>query len=294
MSLQIVQGGGVQRLLLGGVMLASWLVFAGCIQTASDSVVPETASTPTVTARLGYWRPQKTGDLRIGTRSITGTSTDLERTFDIEDQDGLVYSADLRFGRFGIDASFFELKHDGFQRLDRELSFRGQTFAAGTDVDTNLDLNIATAHLRGDLLGAGPIALGPKVGLNYLNGYADVNTTTVAESKQFDEFFPVVGGFVHCGVDLSESWRAFGDFEATGVGGSVGGVTGHFFDGQVRLGVQAAMVQFGVGYRHVDLAVERSRINFEHDFTLSGPMLFIAIALGAPREPHTSLTQVAE
>ncbi|MFN0058273.1 MAG: hypothetical protein ACKVX7_07425 [Planctomycetota bacterium] len=235
----------------------------------------------TFAARGAYWRPQLDGDVRVGTSTITGTDIDVEDVLQLGDEETVLYGAELRYGAFGIDASYFALSEDGTSLLQQTISFNGQTYSVGANLDSSVDLNLATAHLRWGWLGIGPLCVGAKLGANYLDVDTrlsdDLSGITVSEAR--DEVFPVVGGFAtfDLGV-LGDSLRVIADLDVTGFGGEVKDTEGHFLDAIARVGLQTSALSFGVGYRHLDIALEQSDRNLETDVQLSGPMVYLEIA----------------
>jgi len=221
-----------------------------------------------VSLKAGYLLLTPEGTFSVDGHGFSGTNIDLEDDLGVDDSKGLYLDAALQLANFRLGATYTPLSFEGSGQIDRTIIFNGQEYPVGTNVDSDVDIDMIDAGLTMYLLNFDDlpvrIQLGPEIGLKYFNGDASLKDTTlgVEESEDLTFVVPQVG---------ARARIAMADFV---------GVTGHAYymrysdnqvlDGEIQVEFSPLpLLGLFAGYRYFDLQVEESDIDI--DIKFSGP-----------------------
>lgn len=236
--------------------------------TLLSSIASPALADEMVALKAGYLLLTPEGTFSVDGHGFSGTDIDLENDLGVDDSKGIYLDAALQLANFRLGATYTPLSFAGSGQIDRTIIFNGQEYPVGTNVKSDLDIDMIDAGLTMYLLNFDDlpvrIQLGPEIGVKYFNGDASLNDTTlgIEESEDLTFIVPQVGGRARI---------AFADFV---------GVTGHAYymrysdnqvlDGEVQVEFSPLpLLGLFAGYRYFDLKIEESDI--EIDVKFSGP-----------------------
>jgi len=228
-----------------------------------------------VGAKATYWLPQFSGEFRLDSNGIEGTTVDLVDDLGIEDENFFVGEAWLWIGDHHLILSGTRVDYSGEETLSEEVVFGGQTFVIGGRAESSLEYTMLDLAYQYDLIDlenpVGGFSLGPILQVKYLDGEVKMSgdgqvggsTGHVEESETFRIPLPMVGLGAHVGV-LAD-WL---EVRARAVG--------IFYQGDSILDLQGEAVltpfpflEIVGGYRHFAIDVDRDDVLL--DYRQSGP-----------------------
>jgi len=250
-----------------------WLVLAVSMAIAF-SVAP--ASALEFGVRGYYWFPGYKADGRLDASGITGTETDYKDVLDIGNKAIPSLEAYAGLGKNHISFMYTPLNYSGSTALSRNVTFKGKTYTAGAQTDSDLKMTMFDLDYQRDLVNLENILAGFSVGVIGKLKYIDGETRMSAPSLGFDEkqtygvVMPMVGAGAHIGLLLNI-------LEARAK------VTGMAYSGNTFIDAMADVswtpfpfLDVHGGYRYLKLKLERGDLTLNSTF--SGP--FVALTVG--------------
>jgi hypothetical protein len=235
---------------------------------------------PTVAVEPRYTRVDVEGDVAVASGNVTATN-DVEAV-GIEDDDGAFgIRGDFQWGAPHLTLDFQQSRHDGDGVLEAELSQGGVTLAAGTPVETELDLGLHTALLTFDMI-PGDFELGLGLGVGVVDLDYESTDPSNGTSVGTDELLPVplLAGRAGVGlgrVDLEAlvAGMAYddGDVDVTVVDGRATGRV-RILGGGDRF--SGALIG-GLRYTMVDAEYEDGSDEVAGDLEILGPFLGLRV-----------------
>ncbi len=230
-------------------------------------------------ARGYYWFPGLKGDLRGDNAGVAGTQVDIKDDLGMDNKN--IPSAEIYVGtkRHHFSLMYSQVDFSGSQAINRNITFRGNTFAAGAQVDSDLKLKMVDLDYQYDLINLENIlagfSLGPVLKVKYLDGEARLNSTTPGSAYDRKETFsvpvPMIGLGAHLGV-LANWLEARAKVTGIAYSGSA------FYDAMADISLTPfPFVDIHGGYRYVKLKVDNVSDIFAN-VELSGP--FVALTIG--------------
>jgi outer membrane protein len=224
-----------------------------------------------VSLKVGVIKLSPEGSFASGDTTIAAavpTEVDIEDDLDFDDKTKVMAEVALQLGAFRLSAGYLPLDFDGTSALTRNIVFENQTFAAGTTVEGNLDVDLYDLALAWHIVNIddAPVRFqfGPELSVKIVDGEVSVmdQTTGIREEVSGTAPVPTIGARARVGL---------GDFVA--LIGRVGylKVSGNSFldaDAQVEFSPLPFVGVFG-GYRHLDLDIDENDILI--DATFAGP-----------------------
>lgn len=211
----------------------------------------------------GYYNLEASGDVGFG-----GDVVDIEDDLGIDDDDGFFAEAALQLGDFRLFASYLPLSFSGASVLTRDFDFNGETFLAGSRIDSDVDIDIYEAGLAWFLVNVDDLPLrvqfGPEVAVKYIDAEVGIQDKGLAMSEYESIGVPVPSLGARARI-------AFADY--LGVVARAGYLT---YDGNSLLDIDA-QVEFSpipvvgvfAGYRYLDMDIDEDDLVI--DATFSGP-----------------------
>jgi hypothetical protein len=244
------------------------------------SAAPALAQDDNIGVRYRLWQADIEGEVRADDGGLFGDLIDIEQTLDVE-QDVTINNIGgwigLPFvGRIIVDYWWGEF--EGEETLDRSITFAGQTFDIGENVEATLDWQILTGvyefsfkvPLSSDVLG---LRVGLRAGIK--GGTLEFtirSSLTGEESIELDGGIPVIGA----SAELFFGGYFSVSVEVDGMGVSsemTGGWSGSIIDYAVALRGNFKPLFIGAGYRSIALDVDDEDTDVETvegDLEISG------------------------
>lgn len=232
-------------------------------------------------AGADYWLTSLDGHIKVNNAVLPDLEADLKDTLDIEDENVFSFHAVAQLGSFALEGNYFRLDASGESAIDRTIQIGGQSFTAGTNVESDLELELAGGKLKLGILELGPVAVGAVVGVNYLHfdGSAKATALGLEGREKLEAPFPVIGAMASVNQPLGDSWTLFAEAEATGLYvRDLYGINGSYLDVAGRVGARFSVIRLGAGYRFIGVDVEDTDADVEWDVSLGGPFLFAEVA----------------
>jgi hypothetical protein len=217
-----------------------------------------------------YWFTDIKGSAKIEDDNIEGTRIDLEDDLGV-DGEGM---PELRFS-FGLGGSrlrfaYTHVTFEGDKTLERNVTFSGDTFPAGTRVETEFDLHYGRAGwIWTPSIIPGVLRVGPMLELKGFLADVSLDSTAISESAKLPFVLPTLGA----AGDFS-----FGDYIQVfaEVSGLPAGDYGYLVDAEAGVRVSPIpLVAVVAGYRIFSV-----RVGDDDDFgrmRLSGPFAGLAV-----------------
>lgn len=245
------------RNLLSGLALAAALLLA-----ANPALADEFIS-----LKAGYLTLSPEGEFAVFESGI-GTEVDMEDDLGFDDSEELTVEAAIQLGDFHLSLGYLPLRFSGDGTLTRTVEFEGETFSVGTDVDSDVELELYDLGLTWYLINFDDLPVrvqfGPELSVKLVEADLSIDdrTSGIGASESVTAPVPTVG--VRARVGLS-------DFIA--VSGRVGYIEyegNSFLDGDAQLEFSPVpLLGVFAGYRYFDLEVDESDVFL--DVTFDGP-----------------------
>ncbi|MBI5343667.1 MAG: hypothetical protein HZB63_10235 [Deltaproteobacteria bacterium] len=210
-----------------------------------------------VGARGMYWFPDLTAAVKTTVGGVTG-EFDAKNDLGVGDENFPSGEAFLRVGRVHFRVGYTPVSFDGTKQVTQNITFNGQTFTAGANVITSLDLKMADAEFQFDIVrpdvAVANFNLGAILKVKYVDGEVELRSSTQTEKKDFKAPVPMLGLGAGAGF-LKNMVRA--DARVTGMTYS----GNHLFEGDAFLSFSPVPF-FSVqgGYRIIDLKIDEDDI----------------------------------
>ncbi|MGD8513008.1 MAG: hypothetical protein PVG85_03575 [Deltaproteobacteria bacterium] len=226
--------------------------------------------------RGDYWFPELSGDLSVDAEGITGTSLDLETDLGLDDESYPVVEAFVGLGNHHLRGRYYNADYSGTKILTEDITFNGETYAAGERITSSLEYDVYDVMYQYDLLDLENVAAGFTLGLvgrvEVFDGDVEIKSETLdkIERESFTAAVPMLGLNLHVGI-LAD-WLE-GRVLATGM--SYG--DGTLFDGQAEVSFTPfPFLDIHGGYRllTIDLDVDDVELNYDN----GGP--YVALTIG--------------
>jgi hypothetical protein len=216
----------------------------------------------------GYLKLRPKGDFAVSGGGLQGTSVDMDDDLGFDDSENYLVEGAMKFGSFRIFAAYMPVKFSGDGELTQDINFNGETFIAGSQVDSDVDIKLYQAGLAWYLVDVDdlPVRLqfGPELTAIYID--ADLNM----QENVFNIQESASAGVPVATIGL-RGRLALGDY--LGVVGRVGYLDfkdNSFLDADVQVEISPLpMIGLFAGYRYLDVDVDESDVVI--NATFEGP-----------------------
>jgi hypothetical protein len=211
-----------------------------------------------------------------GPTGARGTSVNFEDDLNLADRKTVpALLASLRLGeRWRVEGEYFSLRRNGASAIARTIDWGGNTYGAGTTVDSTFDSDVFRLSLGYSFVKDGRRELGAVLGLHATDFSASLAATGVGV-RTGDGLAPLPTIGVYGAYAFTPKWLLSGrlDYFSTNY---------NDYDGSLvnfNIGVDYRFTRhFGVGlaYRHVDYDVTATKTSFNGgmNYKFRGPMLY--------------------
>jgi hypothetical protein len=227
-------------------------------------------------ARALYWFPTMKADMKADSDTKVGTSLDLRDNLGVGSESFPTFEAFGGLGKHRLSLSYTPIKYSGSTRLASPVNFNGQTFAAGSDVSTDLKLRMLDLEYQYKFLDLENILAGFSLSaigqIKYLDGEARMEAPATANAADFKVRVPIpmVGVGTHIGLlaGLLEA-RA----KVTGVAYS----HNYLYEGLADLSLTPfPFLDIHAGYKIIRLKIDHNDIFL--DSQLHGPFVGLTVS----------------
>lgn len=222
----------------------------------------------------GYLKLRPKGNFSVSSGGVKGTSVDMDDDLGFDDSENYLVEGAMKFGSFRIFAAYMPVKFSGDGVLSQNINFNGETFIAGSQVDSDVDIKFYQAGLAWYLINLDDqpvrLQLGPELTAIYIDADLKMQENTYGLQESASAGAPVATIGLRGRV-------AMGDY--VGVAGRVGYLDfkdNSFLDADVQVELSPLpMVGIFAGYRYLDVDVDESDvvINATFDGPYAGAMI---------------------
>ncbi len=183
--------------------ISFWTVFCA-LTLLIGSAVP--AGAFEIGARALYWFPTMKADMKADTDTKAGTDLNLKDNLGVGSESFPTFEAFGGVGKHRLSLAYTPIKYSGSTRLASPVNFNGQTFAAGSDVNTDLKLRMLDLEYQHKFLDMENILAGFSLSaigqIKYIDGEAKMAAPATATSADFTVRVPIpmVGVGAHVGL----------------------------------------------------------------------------------------------
>jgi hypothetical protein len=157
----------------------------------------------TLEAKIMYWMPDFSADVRVDEEDITGTTVDIDDDLGIDTDEGVVpVEVVLHLGSlFRVWFGYTTISMDGNAVVDKDITFAGETFNINAEIDSHVELTGVEAGLEWDFFASKQFGLdfgfGPCVSGTYFDGSAEISESIFGISAEgtLSTVVPAVGAF---------------------------------------------------------------------------------------------------
>lgn len=234
-----------------------FLVLLAVLALAAAAVPAQAAPGIEAGVRGYYWFPDLTGKVNTTVGGVAG-EFDARDDLGVDNKNFGSGEAFLRFGRAHFRVGYTPVSFDGRKMITRNITFNGQTFTAGDNVITDLDLKMLDGEFQYDIIqpdvAVANFNLGLIVKVKYVDGKVELRSSAQTEKKDFKAPVPMVGLAAGAGF-LKNLVRA--DARVTGIAYS----GNHLFEGDGFVSL-CPMPFFSIqgGYKIIDLKIDKDDI----------------------------------
>ena len=271
--MSILKSRAVLRSLL---CLSGLLLFSGCGAGGAGMI----------RARAENWQPTPGGSIQASDLTTPGDVVDLGDVLGLDGEETFwVYGVEADVGVGTYEMTEISFTGNGSTTLGSQIVFGGETFDAGSTLDSELEATVTTFHSKGALLGMGPIMLKYIWGVDHLvfdttlKGTADDgkgNSVAVSANRGIDEWVPAFGLGAQFSMPIGNDWSLELDGELAGLWISYGDIDGTYEGLTLRGGIrQGSGILFGAGHRSLVIDVSDDGTGTSADIDLGGSYLFV-------------------
>lgn len=231
-----------------------------CLAGASSALADELLS-----LKGGYLQLSPEGEFAASVGSLSGTKIDLGSDLGFDDSENFYLEAALQLGSFRFFAGYMPINFSGDGVLNEDTNFNGETFVAGSRVESDVDLDIYEAGIAWYAINIDDLPirlqLGPEVAVKYVDACLDMENDIfgLKESKSVGVAIPTLG--VRGRIALSDL------FGIIGRAGYLEYEDSSLLDVEAQIEFSPVpLVGIFAGYRYLDIDVEESDVFIDAKF----------------------------
>lgn len=219
-----------------------------------------------------YWKPKLDSTVKIVENDI-GTDVKLvdDLGFDEKEDFGEARGQVKFFGKHKFNFSYLPLKWDADTTLTRTIEFNGQTYTAGTRVQSKLEMKMFKGGYEYDLIANRFGFLGFTLDVLLTDFYMEMKAPSMALDEKYDATVPIPM------IGLSGRVIPIKWVSVTGkISGLPMGKYGYILDAEASLDINPVKyVGISVGYRFLKMDLEYD--DNKADFKLDGPFAALKV-----------------
>ncbi|MHB9096630.1 MAG: porin family protein [Syntrophales bacterium] len=224
-------------------------------------------------ARALYWFPAFKADMKVNGAGLSGDNLNLKDDLDVGNSSFPSFEAFGGLGKHNLSLAYTPMDYSGSTRLGRRITFNGQTFAAGSKVDTDLKLRMVDLEYRYTLLDAENILAGFSLGaigkIKYVDGEAKLSSAGKVTSDTIRLPVPMVGLGARIGI-------LFSILEARAKATGVAYPDNYLYEGMADLAFTPfPFLDVTAGYRVMRMRIDRNDTFLDSEF--AGPYIGLTV-----------------
>jgi hypothetical protein len=264
-----------QVLRAGILIILPWILASG--QALCDSNGEDTwRQRDGISLSVGMFVPNYNTKIRKSNDATDGSQISLEDDLGLDDDDEipLVTFSARPWSKHKFFFSYMGMDRDASEVLSEDITFDGVTFSAGTDVDTDFDIDMYRAGYTWSFWQSAVWELGFSVGAYWVDMDMKLAALDGAVTADYNESerFPMIG-FSGSWL-LNEDWLIRGTAEAFSIDRN--DTEGDFYN--VRLEGEYAFsenLSIGVGYDLVSIDAKDTKKNNKINYDYDGALVFL-------------------
>ena len=215
--------------------------------------------------KAGYLKLSPDGDFAVSAGGLEGTKVDMDDDLGFDDSEDFILDAALQVGPLRLLGGYLPIEFSGDGTLTEDIAFNGEVFPAGTDVKSDVDIDIYEAALAWHLINFDDlptrVQLGPELSVKYIDASLDMKdrTSGLKVSESISVPVPTIG---------LRGRVAMADFFGLVARAGYLEYDGNSFldlDAQVEFS-PIPLVGLYAGYRYLDIDVEEDDVIIDASF----------------------------
>lgn len=224
-------------------------------------------------ARGSYWFPSLSADIKADNAGVAGTKLNVKDDLGVGNESFPIVEAFGGIGRHTFSLAYTPLDYSGSKTLTAPVNFNGQTYAAGVNVNTDLELKMLDLQYRYKFLDLENVLAGASLSaigqVKYIDGYARMAAPATNTSAEYTVKVPIpmIGAGAHATI-LAGLLEARAMLTGAFYSGN------HIYEGLADLSLTPfPFLDINAGYKIINLKIDHNDVYL--DSTFSGP--FIAV-----------------
>jgi hypothetical protein len=227
-------------------------------------------------ARGLYWFPSFKADIKVDSGGVVGNTINLKDTLGVKDEAFPSFEVFMGHERHHLNVAYTPMTYSGSASLSRDITFNGQTYTAGSKVDTDMKLRMADLQYRYTLLDFENLAVGlsfDAIGqVKYIDGEAKIYApaNNIGAAGKFRAPMLMLGLGAHVGIlhDLLEA-----RVQATGMAYS----SSYLYEALADLSLTPLpFLDIHAGYKMIRLKIDQGDVFLNFEF--SGPYVGLTVS----------------
>lgn len=225
-------------------------------------------------ARGYYWFPGFKANMKSDSAGTSGTDINLKDSLDVGTKAVPSVEVFAGLGRSHLGLTYTPINYSGSTTLATKIDFSGQTFAAGTNVDSDLKLRMLDLEYRFTALNMENILAGFSLDvigqIKYIDGEAKIAAATKEAKQSVQLPIPMVGVGAHIGLLLNIlEARA----KVTGISYS----GNYLYEALADISLTPfPLLDIHAGYKYIRVHLDRDDLFLSADF--SGPYVALTVS----------------
>jgi hypothetical protein len=216
----------------------------------------------------GYLKLNPDGKFAVSGGGVKGSNVDMDDDLGFDDSENFFVEGAMKFGSFRIFAAYMPIKFSGNGVLSQNIEFNGETFFAGSKVDSDVNVDLYQAGLAWYLINFDDLPVRLQVGPELTAIYIDADLKMQEDAFGLNESDSAGAPVATIGL---RGRLALADY--LGVGGRVGYLKfrdNSFWDADIQAEFSPIpFVGLFAGYRYLDIDVDENDVLI--DATFEGP-----------------------
>ncbi len=201
-----------------------------------------------------------------GENGVVATKIDFDDDLNFDDSEGVFAEAAVQLGPFRVSGGYLPMEFSGNGNISRNITFGGQTFSAGTNVASDVELDVYDLAVAFHIINFddGPmrVQIGPELAVKIADVDMSFRDTSGGATERVSGTVPVPTIGARGRIALSDFVGVVGRIGYLEVGDN------SFLDAEVQV-EYSPLPMLGVfaGYRYIDVDVDESGVILQSTFS---------------------------
>ncbi|MDA8124255.1 MAG: hypothetical protein M0009_03590 [Deltaproteobacteria bacterium] len=249
-----------------------WIALFGAAALLFCSAVPVGAFE--IGARGLYWFPAFKADMKADDAGVVGDTINAKDTLGLGTKALPTVEVFGGLGKHRVTLGYTPINYSGSTTLSSAVNFGGKTFAAGTNVDTDLKLQMVDLEYQYTFLDMENLLAGFSLGaigqIKYIDGEAKLNGGGTTADQTARVPLPMLGMGAHIGL-------LAGILEARAKVTGIGYSGNYIYEALADISYTPfPFLDINAGYKHIGLKIDKSDFYLNTQFT--GPYVGLTVS----------------